>query len=362
MTATKNTVPAIWGANYVPTRRMNTYQVWWRFDADQLDQQIGLAPRINLNSLRMWLSPERWWEAPDEVQDQLDTLLAIADRHGIRILLCLFKNCGADPNVKQDVDVLDESPVTGCEVHSPSRAILKDPAQWGPCFEYVDWFMNRYKDDERLLAIEVMNEPGLYKQEETTFALAMLDRAMKQKGALKLTMGCVGLDHNQLYVDHGIEIMQSHPNFMKSEEQFDRFNEERTALQQKTGLPYIASEWQRIRAGGLGWGGVFPAGDEWKPAHHTMAPLFHRHNINGYFWSLMLRPSYLKIHDDARWLNGVFHEDGSVYAERDAQAIANDSSLTFEERPEWPEWAAENGPRLQRFLQKRDQAKTTPVG
>jgi len=353
-------VPTVWGANYVPTRRMNTYQVWWRFDADQLNQQIGFAPRINLNSLRMWLSPERWWEAPDETQQQMDTLLAIAHRHNIKILISLFKNCGADPNVEQPVDVFDESPVTGYEVHSPSRDILNDPSQWGPCYEYVDWFMDRYKNDGRLLAIEIMNEPGLYKKKnEETFALAMLDRAMKQKGALKLSMGCVALGHNQVYVDHGIEIMQSHPNFLGSEKQFHSYNKQRLELERKTGLPYIASEWQRIRAGGLGWGGVFPAGDEWKPAYHTLAPLFHRHRINGHFWSLMLRPSYLKVHDEVRWMNGVFHEDGRVYSERDAQSIANDSTLSFEEQPDWPDWAAANGPRLQRFLQQREAANAS---
>lgn len=353
----RGSTPQVWGANYVPTRRMNTYQVWWRFDADQLDREIGLAPKINLNSLRMWLSPERWWETPDEVQDQLDTLLEIADRHEIKILLSLFKNNGVHERHNGPGGMRNECPVTSYEVHSPSREILNDPKRWGPCFEYIDWFMDRYKNDHRLLAIEVMNEPGAYdRSKEEPFALAMLDRVRQQRGSLKLTMGCIAVEHNEWFLDHGLEILQSHPNFLRDEAAFHRYNERRLALKRRTGLPYMSTEWQRMRPGGRGWGGVFPVGDEWKPAYHTLAPLFHEHNINGFFWSLMLRPSYLRIHRDVRWMNGVFHEDGSVYSELDAQTIANDHTLKFEERPDWPEWAAGNGPRLERFRQQREEA------
>ncbi len=348
------------GACFVPTRRMNTYQVWWRFDEDQLDTQIGYATRIHLNALRMWLSPERWWETPDEVEDQVNRLLTIADRHGIRILLCLFKNCGP---VEQTPETLrDESPVTGYEVYSPAREILNNPEAWGGCYEYVDWFMDRFGSDPRLLGIEIINEPRPGMKTEHDFALAMLHRAVASRGDRPLSIGCIALNDNLHYVDHGIDVLQSHPNFLHSVKHFRQYNEKRKRLEAKTGLPYWATEWQRIRTGGLGWDGVFPKGDDWKPDYASLAPLFHRNRIGNFFWSLMLRPSYLKVHETVRWMNGVFHEDGAVYSLADARAIANDDSLVFPERRTWPDWASEVGTRLQKFLDERDQGASERSG
>ncbi len=352
------TLEFVRGANYVPTRRMNTYQVWRQFDPDLIDTQMGFASRLHLNALRMWLSPERWWEQPAEVEERLDSLLSIADRHGIRILLCLFKNCG--PVHPSPEVLLDDSPVSGYEFHSPSREILGDPAQWGLCRDYIDWFMSRYRSDRRLLAIEIMNEPGLYdKEKEFAFAEAMLGRAATQKGDLRLTIGNFTLENNLRFLDHGLEILQAHPNFMSSEDAFWRFDEQCREMEAKTGLPCWSTEWQRIRKGTLGWEGIFPAGNEWQPHHASLAPLYHRARRGSFFWSLMLRPSYLKIHESQRWLNGVFHEDGAVYSLEDARAIANDPSLELEERREWPAWAAETGRRLDLFLHERDGVETT---
>ncbi len=63
-----------------------------------------------------------------------------------------------------------------------------------------------------------------------------------------------------------------------------------------------------------------------------------QNNIQGFFWSLMFRPSFLRVHDRLRWFNGIFHEDGSVWSLEDARSIANDPNLQLTEKHELPDW------------------------
>lgn len=327
-------LPRVWGAVYVPSERMNSYQCWWKFDPEQLDREIGYAPKINLNALRMWLSYDRWLEDPNLLQQQLDTLLSITEKHKVRVLLSLFDSDGL-PGTPENMK--NTSPTTGYQTSFPPFSVTSKPALWGKPKEYIDWFMGRYKNDPRLLAIEIINEPGKHRR---NFAVGMLEHAASQRGAVRLTIGAIAPKSNRYYVDHGMDVMQSHPNFMHSEEGFEKFRTSIEKLVAEYKMEYWATEWQRIRPNGLGWHGDFPKGDEWKPDYRSLAGLFQQHRVNGFFWSLMLHPSFLKVHPTKRWLNGVFHPDGSVYSLADARAIAKDPTLQFNERPDWPDWAA----------------------
>lgn len=324
----------VWGANYVPSRRMTSYQVWWKFDPEQIDREIGYAKKLRLNALRMWLSYEYWLENPKEVEANFDKLLDIANKHGIRIVISLFSNCGGIPPIPDRLR--DESPVTGVETISPAWSLIKDPQRWEEAYAFVDWFMARYKDDSRLLAIELINEP---EAKAIPFAQGLLERASKVRGSVPLTIGCINFKDNAHFVDKGVDIMQSHPNFVSGTAHAEDVCRRAANLVQENGKPYWASEWQRIRQSALGWGGKLPVEEERLPGYASYCEILKKNNIQGFFWSLMVRPSFLKVSPNLRWFNGVFQEDGTVWSLEDARAISGDPNLDLTERKEIPEWA-----------------------
>ena len=60
--------------------------------------------------------------------------------------------------------------------------------------------------------------------------------------------------------------------------------------------------------------------------------------MGNFFWSLMVKPAYLKGQRLKGTVNGLFWPDGSVLSLRDARAISNDNSLELKEEPLPPDF------------------------
>lgn len=105
--------------------------------------------------------------------------------------------------------------------------------------------------------------------------------------------------------------------------------------------PVWLTEWQRVRPSGSGWNrdDKLPE-DERGPDLDSMADTVHAADIDGnFFWSLMVKPAWLVPQREKGTINGLFHEDGTVWSKADARAVAGYETLDFEERQEWPVWA-----------------------
>ena len=325
----------VWGANYVPARRMTSYQVWWHFDAAQVDREMGYARSIHLNALRMWLSYEFWLEDRAAAEERFDKLLELSSRNQLRILISLYSNCGGVQPTESNLK--NESPETGVETISPESALVHDPGRWQEAFAYIDWFMARYKNDSRLLAVELINEPGAGAR---PFARALLQRARALRGSVPLTIGCISVSDNRMYFADGLDVMQAHPNFVHNAADAVAFCKGARQAAEQVNKPFWATEWQRIRVSSLGWNPQqLPLPQERLPGYAAFCTILKENNIQGFFWSLMLRPSFLKVHPRLRWFNGVFHEDGAVWSLEDARAIAGDPALKLTERHALPAWA-----------------------
>ena len=106
-------------------------------------------------------------------------------------------------------------------------------------------------------------------------------------------------------------------------------------------MPVYLTEWQRIA--NYGWGSNETV-DQWQPDYASIAPTIHRHGVGNFFWSLMVKPAYVRYMRKRGIINGLFHEDGAVWNEADAKAIkamSGDAEVDVEQRREWPKWATE---------------------
>jgi hypothetical protein len=323
------------GALYVPARAWNTFQMWHEYDEQVIERDLGYAEQININAVRTWVSYEQWLESPRELERSIDHFLTAADDRGIEVLFGLFESVGKEPT---EQNLHDTDPLTAPPVQSPRSEVIQKESLWDEPREFVRWFMDRWKDDDRLLAIEAMNEPGWLKNMKN-FASGMFETMGKNRGSVPLTVGSTSLANNADYVDWGADVLQFHYNFPSDEAIYDDLLPDAIQLGEDLDMPVYLTEWQRVA--NYGWGSSETV-EQWQPDYASIAPTIHRHGVGNFFWSLMVKPAYVRYMRKRGIINGLFHEDGAVWNEADAKAIkamSGDAQVDVEQRREWPEWA-----------------------
>ena len=326
------------GAIYLPAKAFNFYQQWANYDRKVIERDLGYATKVNLNAIRTWSSFELWHEDPQKLEKRLDHFLSAAEERGQKVLMGLFDFAGAEPTKKR---LHNTNPQTATGVRSPSSKVMRRKSRWGEPREYVKWFMERYRDDDRLLAIEAMNEPG-WRGYVMNFAKSMF-RTMKQmKGSVPLTVGSTSMANNADYLDWGCDALQFHYNFAENREVYREMLRSNRNVADELDVPVYLSEWQRIRAA-TGFNSEPPEHQK-VPNYASVAPLIHRAGFGNFFWSLMLQPAFVPAQRKFGILNGLFHEDGAVWSLRDAKAIMAMSGEVdvsgLQERQQWPKWAS----------------------
>ncbi|WP_244605250.1 glycoside hydrolase 5 family protein [Halorussus halobius] len=325
------------GALYVPARAWNTFQMWHDYDEAVVERDLGYATEVNLNAVRTWVSYEQYRRDPAALERAVDHFLATADERGIEVLFGLFESVGKEPTEEH---LHDTDPVTAPPVQSPASDVLVDEFRWDGPREYVRWFMERYGDDDRLLAVEVMNEPG-WLDAMKNFAAGMFETMVDHRGSVPLTVGSTSMANNAEYLDWGADVLQLHYNFPDSEAAFHDLLPQALELGRDLDVPVYLSEWQRVAD--FGWD-ESEVVDEPGPDYASLAPAIREYGVGNFFWSLMVKPAYVRYMRERGIINGLFHEDGAVWSREDARAIkamSGEPDLDLEQRQEWPDWAAE---------------------
>ena len=318
------------GAVYIPTQAYNAYQMWRDYTSEVTERDLGYAKSININSLRIWMSYEYWLSNKEDFESKLEDFLSIADSKGIRVMPSMFECCGREPN---EENILDRDQFTGTAVRSPGTVITEDPSRWNEPFAFIDWFLGKYRNDRRVLATEVTNEPK--SDADQIFAIALLKRCKEIGGTVPVTLGGQELADNILYRDY-IDVYQTHENIVLSEFALRSHLERMQMLEHIDKKPVWITEWQRMRKSGVGFNSEYVAKEELRPAHVTMAGLYREYGIGNFVWSLMLKPAYLTGQRKVGTFSGIFHEDGSVYSLEDARAVAGDDKLVLPENHTLP--------------------------
>lgn len=321
------------GCLYLPTESWNAYQLWADYEETVVERDLGYAKRLRLNAIRVFCSYEHWREVGDAFFDQFEHFLGAAATNDIQVLPVLFESLGREPT---ESNRKARDPKQGFAIHSPSRKEVLQPRNWkgydrSPR-QFTRRFCRRFGSDDRLLAIEIMNEPGDV-QPRRDFVYDMLAEANEHAMA-PLTMGCKDFRFNHVWERRGFEldVHQFHYNLPPNAAHLDRELERARAHKHRTGKPLWLAEWQRVRAG---------PPSRFLPNYENMAERIHDARANGeidgdFFWGLMFKPAYLSKPRRAGRVNGVFHPDGSVFSRSDAEAIAG-AAMDVAEQFRYPE-------------------------
>lgn len=150
------------GANFVPSSASNQFEMWQAatWDLEGIDRELGWAAGIGFNVMRVYLHDMLWAADPKGFEQRIDAYLAIADKHGIKTMLVPFDSVW-DPFPKLGPQA---EPVPGVHnsrwLQSPHIDIQKDPARHDELKPYLTAILTRFKDDPRVLAWDLFNEPG----------------------------------------------------------------------------------------------------------------------------------------------------------------------------------------------------------
>ncbi len=326
------------GAVYVSSGAYNAPQMWKHFSLEETRRDFGYAREIHLNALRVWASYEYWQENPERFKTSFDEMLAVANTNGIRILVSLFERCG---RACPPGDMWSTNPLTAFAVISPNPEIFRPEHThlWSEPRTFLTWFMEHYRNDERLLAIEVMNEPQNKDGNvppSMPFAKAMFAAAKAMQGSVPLTIGNDTLAHAEEFIPLGLDVIQFHDNFPASGHDLETNIQAAIALGKKNNLPVWLTEWQRARPGGTGWGNDKISPSETTPDYASLAATVRKYPVGNFFWSLMVKKAYLPAQRMKGTINGLFWPDGSVWSLADARAIAKNPGLNLTEAHSLP--------------------------
>lgn len=320
------------GAVYFPSRAYNAYQTFTMFDPKEFERDLGYANLADINAYRLFLSYHYYLEDRESFFEKTETMLELAHKHSIRIMTVLFEDCGVEFDEKS---ANNRNPYTAVCIRYPGKEIEHDRERFPEVKVYLKDFMERYRDDARILAIEIMNEP----HKETgnvEFARYIAEYVNSIRGCIPLTIGCIMPVHNLYFADL-IDIYQFHDNFPTSPEAFRAVVTEAKHIESVTGKPFWITEWQRLREKGPGWGQA-DIPEEYKlPKLSSLANIIREAGIGSFFWSLMVKPAYLPEQRINGTFNGLFHEDGSVYSAEDFAAVSGKEwdKKVFAALPAW---------------------------
>ena len=166
-------VPLI-GVNYVPAYAVNVLEMWQSetFSLSKIENELDFAKKLGVNLLRVFLHSKLLAQDKSGFLDKLDSFLGACEKRNIFVMFVFFE------------DVWGFSSKLGKQ---PEPIKGKHNSRWVQCpglryvekemESYVKDIITKYKDDKRIFAWDLYNEPGNSFKGARTFEL--LEKAFK---------------------------------------------------------------------------------------------------------------------------------------------------------------------------------------
>ena len=183
------------GFNYVPSTAVNTTEFWQAesFDEATITREMEWAGRVGFNSCRVFVQYLVWESDGAGLVERLGRFLELATAHGISTMPTLFDDCAFSG--KQPYPGRQDAPTPG--VHnsgwtpSPGHERVVDRGAWPALERYVTELVGAFREDARVIAWDLYNEPGNAGMGAASDALvaACFDWARSAEPTQPLTVG-----------------------------------------------------------------------------------------------------------------------------------------------------------------------------
>jgi hypothetical protein len=155
------TKPWLVGANFVPSTAINQLEMWQAetFDTATISRELKWASEIGMNTMRVFLHDLAYQQDPEGFMERIDLFLKICERYGITPMFVLFDSCWDPfPRAGKQHEPAPFLHNSGW-VQSPGADALKNDGEQVRLENYVKGIVSRFKNDKRVLAWDVWNEP-----------------------------------------------------------------------------------------------------------------------------------------------------------------------------------------------------------
>ena len=153
--------PWLVGANFVPSNAINQLEMWQAdtWSPELITKELGWAADLGMNTMRVYLHDIPYKTDAEGYKNRISEFLDICQQHNIKPMFVIFDSvwdpypeAGPQPEPKQGLH-------NSGWVQSPGAAYLTDKSKWPELEEYVVWLVGSFKDDDRILAWDIVNEP-----------------------------------------------------------------------------------------------------------------------------------------------------------------------------------------------------------
>lgn len=172
-----NKQPWIVGCNYIPSCCINSIEIWQEYEFDKvlkvMNNELTLAADIGMNSVRMGLSIDVWQEQRDGYMQRFDKVLDLLKKNQMTMMPVFFDDCCRGPiELHTGQAHLGKQPDPFPGAHggypapppiksvNPTYSMVDNPANWNSLEKFTKDFVGRYKNESRILAWDIWNEPG----------------------------------------------------------------------------------------------------------------------------------------------------------------------------------------------------------
>jgi len=153
--------PWLVGCNFIPSNAINQLEMWQAetFDIETIDRELEWASDIGFNAARVFLHDLLWKQDNEGFRSRVDQFLETASRHGVLVMFVLFDG------VWDPYPALGPQRATRPHVHnsgwvqSPGAGVLAAADRHEELEGYVTGVVQSFRDDDRVLAWDLFNEP-----------------------------------------------------------------------------------------------------------------------------------------------------------------------------------------------------------
>ena len=157
-----NNQPWLVGSNFITSSSINQLEFWQSetFDLDLIDKELKLSASIGMNTHRVYLHDLLWEQDSVGFMNRIDQFLNIADNYGMKIMFVFFDDVWHPyPSLGKQPEPIPHIHNSGW-VQSPGVEILTDTIKHNSLEPYVKGIVSRFKNDKRVLAWDLYNEPA----------------------------------------------------------------------------------------------------------------------------------------------------------------------------------------------------------
>ncbi|MBQ9098008.1 MAG: cellulase family glycosylhydrolase [Clostridia bacterium] len=167
--------PWIRGFNGYPQNCVNRIAMWQAHNHQaviaQIEKEFALARETGLNAVRAIIQFEVWYYEHDSFMANLEEYLNLAQRYGIKVMLCLGNDCTVPKDDWKPVVFGEQNVDWGWHsgirkgphakgYRAPGYMMADDPEYLPEYYRMVDELAAKYAKDERIHIWDVWNEIG----------------------------------------------------------------------------------------------------------------------------------------------------------------------------------------------------------